>query len=111
MIHLNEAGLQLTELTLRERLRLLWRVAKYVVKPLTYYGVRNEIDQFGRIVVSGWIKKPGDAEYKYHYVAYDGETAPSAFKDGKLIERFNNQETKLIGRTYNGKNQVSDRSR
>ena len=111
MISVNEAGLQLTQLTLRQRLRLLWRVVCYVVKPLTYYGVRNEIDQFGRIVVSGWIKKPGDVEYKYHYVAYDGETAPSAFKDGKLIERFNNQETKLLGRTYDVKNQVSDRSR
>ena len=100
MINLNEAGLQMTELTLRRRLRLLWRVVCYVVKPNVYYGIHNEIDQFGRIVVSGWIKKPGDVEYKYHYVAYDGESAPSAFKDGKLIERQAQNETKLLGRTY-----------
>ena len=103
MIHLNEAGLQMTELTLRRRLRLLWRVVCYVVKPNVYYGIHNEIDQFGRIVVSGWIKKPGDKDFQYHYVAYDGETAPSAFKEGKLIERQNSDEGKLLGRTFNGK--------
>ena len=103
MISVNEAGLQLTQLTLRQRLRLLWRVLCYVVKPLTYYGVRNEIDQFGRITISGWIKKPGDLDFKYHYVAYDGETAPSAYKEGKLIERQNLDEVKLLGRTFDVK--------
>ena len=98
MIHLNEAGIQTTAFPLKRRLKLLWRVFCYVFNPWTYYGVHHEIDEFGRIVVSGWIKKPSDVDYKYHYVAYDGETIPSAYVDGRLIETKNTSELKLIGK-------------
>jgi len=86
MIHVNEAGYQVTKQSLYQRLRFLWRVIKYVVKPEVYIDIHREVDQFGRIMVSGWIKKPGDVDYKYHYVNYDGKSVPTGFIDGRQIE-------------------------
>ena len=86
MIKVNEAGYQVTKQSLYQRLRFLWRVIQYVVKPTVYIDIHREVDQFGRIVVSGWIKKPGEKDFKYHYVNYDGKTAPTGFIDGKQIE-------------------------
>lgn len=53
-----------------------------------YHGIHQEIDEYGRIVVSGWIKKPSDADYKYRYVAYDGKTVPVAYIEGILLEEL-----------------------
>ena len=102
MIHLNEAGIQITERTLKERLRLLWRVFMYVVKPNVYYGVNQELDNFGRIVVSGWIRKPGDADFKYHYVNYDGKEAPTGFVDGIALKPGVPDNVQLLGRVLDG---------
>ena len=98
MIHANEAGYQVTKQSLFQRLRFLWRVIQYVVKPNVYIDIHREVDQFGRIMISGWIKKPGDKDFKYHYVNYDGKTVPTAFIDGKQIQEPS-EKIISIGRT------------
>ena len=98
MISVNEAGLQISKPKVRDRLRLLLRVVKWFFKPEMYHGIHQEIDQYGRIVVSGWIRKPGDVDYKYLYVAYDGKTLPSAYVEGLLLQESSKNEPKRIGK-------------
>ena len=45
-----------------------------------------KLDDYGRVMISGWMRKPGETEWKYHYVNYDGKTAPTGFIDGLQIE-------------------------
>ena len=98
MIHVNEAGVQIPKPGLRDRLRLLLRVILWFFKPEMYHGIHQEIDEYGRIVISGWIKKPSETDFKYHYVAYDGKTIPSAYVEGILLQEESKNEPKRIGK-------------
>ena len=98
MISVNEAGVQIPKPNIRDRWRLLFRVIKWFFKPEMYNGIHQEIDEYGRIVVSGWIRKPNDIDYKYHYVAYDGKSIPSAYVDGLILEDTSKNEVKRIGK-------------
>lgn len=98
MIQVNEAGLQFSEPKFRDRVKLAWRVFMYIFRPGIYHDIHREIDQYGCIVVSGWIRKPGDIDYKYHYVSYDGKTSPCAYVDGLILEEVSKDQPKRIGR-------------
>ena len=98
MIHLNSAGLQYSKPGIRDRFRLLKRVILWFFRPGMYHGIHQEIDEFGRIVVSGWIKTPRDTEYKYHYVTYDGKTIPVAYVEGILLDQLQKEIPLKIGK-------------
>lgn len=98
MVEVNEAGVQFKEPSWRQRVKLAWRVFLYVFRPGIYHDIHREIDQYGRIVVSGWIRKPGDVEYKYHYVSYDGKAVPSAYVNGIILQEVPKDQPKRIGR-------------
>lgn len=85
MIHRNEAGLQVPEPSIRERFRLLARVFKWFFRPNMYHSIHDEIDEYGRIVISGWIRTAAEQDYRYHYVTYDGKTTPHGYIDGLII--------------------------
>lgn len=98
MIDVNEAGVQFREPKLIERVKLAWRVFLHIFRPGIYHDIHREIDQYGRIVIAGWIRKPGDVEYKYHYVTYDGKTAPSAYVEGVILQEVSKVQPKRVGR-------------
>ena len=98
LINANEAGIQIPKDSFKDRLKLLWLIIKYLFKPEIYHNVHMKLDDYGRVMISGWMRKPGETEWKYHYVSYDGKTSPSGYVDGILIDVKNEDALKLIGR-------------
>lgn len=100
MIEINETGVTERPPTIRQRWNLFWRGMSLVFSTKRFHDVNLMVESDGVIQVSGWYKPPGEEDYKYHYICYDGKNQPSAFIDGKPLAAHNSTEPKRLGRTF-----------
>ena len=100
MIEINEAGIFVRKLSLRQRWNLFWKAMSLVFNQNRSADINLEIERDGLIQISGWYKPPGEKDFRYHHVSYDGKNQPIAFIDGIRLNTKTETHVEQIGRTF-----------